>query len=600
MTGERPIAGARIRRVAARRLTLLLAGTALTGLLGGAARAQATDQDSAAPAFEAGSPLAKKRASDRFGLDNGQNGLPALRNGGLGNGGLGNGTMLGGSPASGEAAGGASDGQSVARLPRFRTAGSPVSGISGARGAGAPQSLLRQRAAPPRRYGVPTRILTRTRTQGFVTDLRLSPVIQPTVSGVPLPLSVPLPTAIPLLGLSSPGRLLLGATAFRRPDEADPAYAPLGIKLGTMTFLPAFTQGIGYDTNPEQTTANAAKGSLALRSDAELGFRSDWSSSELSGELRGGYSAFPDNDAASRPNASGITRMRVDVSRDTRIDLETRFLVDTQRTGSPDVGAAATSRPLFATYGASAGITESFNRLQVTLRGSIDRQVFDDAQLQNGGTLIQSDRNANQYGVRLRAGYEISPVITPFVEVLLDTRIYDTPVDQSGFRRDSDGAGFSAGAAIALTRFVSAEVSAGLQRRDYVDRALRSITAPILNAALVWQASPLTTVRFSQQTGVIETSVPGSSGVFTDAATLEVQHDLLRNLSITVGGAYLSSNYQGVSIRERGFSALARADYRFNRWLTLRGSYVYQQITSSAAGSSFNDNIFLLGMRINP
>ncbi len=72
---------------------------------------------------------------------------------------------------------------------------------------------------------------------------------------------------------------------------------------------------------------------------------------------------------ASRPNASGVTRMRVDVDRDTRVDLETRFVLDTQRTGSPDVGAAATSRPIFATYGASAGVTENLNRIQVTLSG---------------------------------------------------------------------------------------------------------------------------------------------------------------------------------------------------------------------------------------
>ncbi|GJD70944.1 hypothetical protein MMMDOFMJ_3898 [Methylobacterium gnaphalii] len=591
MTGERPIAGAGRRRAFVRLCSLLLGATALSGALGGAARAQSADQDATPPAFEAGNPLARMRPSDRFGLDTGQTGLPTLR------GVAGSGNALAGNPTSGDA-GDASD--SVARLPRFRSAAPPVSGITGARGAAAPASLLRQRAAPPRRFGVPTRVLTRARTQDFVTDLRLTPVIQTPVSGLPLPAAVPLPTAIPLLGLSNPGRLLLAAPGLRQPGEADPAYAPLGIKLGTMTFLPAFTQSVGYDTNPDQTTTRAAKGSVALRSDAELLFRSDWSSSELSGELRGGYSDYPDNQMANRPNASGVTRMRIDVNRDTRVDLETRFLLDTQRTGSPDLGAAATSRPIFATYGASAGVTENFNRIQVTLRGAIDRQVFDDARLADGTPLIQSDRNANQYSVRLRAGYEISPVITPFVETLLDTRIYDTPVDQQGFRRDSDGIGFTAGATVNLTRFVSAEVSAGLQRRDYVDPKLRAITAPILNAALIWQASPLTTVRISQQTGVIETSVAGSSGVFTDAATLEVQHDLLRNLSITVGGGYLSSDYQGVQIKERGFSALARVDYRFNRWLTLRGSYVYQQITSTDPTSSFSDNIFLLGMRINP
>ena len=173
-------------------------------------------------------------------------------------------------------------------------------------------------------------------------------------------------------------------------------------------------------------------------------------------------------------------------------------------------------------------------------------------------------------------------------------------VDQFGLRRDSDGIAFSAGATVQLNSALTAEISAGLQHRSYVDRSLQDINAPVVNAALIWSVSPLTTVRFNQQTGVIETAVPGSSGAFTDAATLEVQHDLLRNLSITVGGAYLSNTYDGVPIRERGYSATARFDYRFNRWLALRGSYIYSTLTSTVALSSYDAHTVLLGVRVNP
>jgi hypothetical protein len=55
-----------------------------------------------------------------------------------------------------------------------------------------------------------------------------------------------------------------------------------------------------------------------------------------------------------------------------------------------------------------------------------------------------------------------------------------------------------------------------------------------------------------------------------------------------------------VNITERGFSATARLDYRFNRWLAMRGSYIYQRLDSTAAGSSFHANTFLLGLRVNP
>ncbi len=485
---------------------------------------------------------------------------------------------------------------SVARLPRFRAASSATGGatVNGAR-----PSLLRQRAAPLRRIGSATRQVTQIRTLQSTTDLRLSPVIQSPVSGVPLP------TTFVRLGLVNPANVLglglgLNTIAQGSLKPVDPAYAPLGIRLGGLTLLPAFTQSIGYDTNPNQTTARAAQPSLVLRSEGELAIRSDWSQAEFTSEMRGSYLEYPDNPDASRPNAVGVSRLRVDANRDTRIDVETRFLLDTQRTGSPDLNAASATRPLFATYGATVGVQENFNRLQLSLRGSIDRQVFEDARLSNGTVIRQSDRDANQYGVRLRAGYEVSPMFTPFVETLIDTRVYDSPVDQAGLRRDSDGIAFTAGASIELNRALTAELSAGMQHRSYVDPTLRPIDAPLVNAALVWTVSPLTTVRFNQQTGVIETSVPGSSGAFTDVATLEVQHDLFRNLTINVGATYLANTYEGVAIRERGYSAFARLDYRFNRWLTFRGSYIWSTLTSTNTNSSYEGHAVLLGVRVNP
>lgn len=601
MTGERPIAGAEKGRGAGRSCGLALACVALVGVVTLAAELPASAQEAdGTPAFESGNPLTRRNPGRRFGLESGRNDMPALRGVSQGSDSAA-GNVLGGAPSSGEASGG--DG--VSRLPRFRTGGLAVSTIAGGTSESRAPSLLQQRAAPPRRFGFPTRQIVRTRTQGIVTDLRLTPVVRNPVSGVPSPPPLPSPyrlsNGIGLLALNNPSNLLLNNLTLRRPDEADPAYAPLGLRLGTFTVLPALTQSIGYDSNPNQTVSRAAKGSLALRTEGEVAFRSDWSSSEFSGELRGGYSAFPQDDTASRPNANGVTRMRIDANRDTRIELETRFLLDTQRYGTPDLGAAAaTSRPIFATYGATAGVTESFNRLQLGIRGSIDRNVYEDARLSDGSVIAQADRNSNQYGVRLRAGYEISPILTPFVEVLADTRVYDNPVDSSGIRRDSDGIGFTAGTSIRLTSYLSGEISAGLQHRDYVDPSLRSISAPLVNTALVWQISPLTTVRFNQATGVIETSVPGSSGVFTDVATLEVQHDLLRNLSITVGGAYVGSEYQGVRIKDNGYSALARLDYRFNRWLTLRGSYLYTELNSTNTVSSYSGHIVMLGLRVNP
>lgn len=455
--------------------------------------------------------------------------------------------------------------------------------------------LLRSRAAPARRSGSATRRTTRETTQRPTAADRLTPVVRSAVSGVPLPTTIP----APILGLVTPGLLL--ANGLRPPLQVDEAYAPLGLRLGGLTLLPAFTQSLGYDTNPNQAAGGAARGSVALRSEAELGFRSDWSAAELAGDLRGAYLEYPQNESASRPSAAGAVRLGVDASRDLRFDAEGRFLVDTQRAGSIDLQATnTTSRPLIMAYGASLGATQRFNRLSVSLRGQFDRSTFEDARLGDGTTLIQSDRNLNQYGLRLRTAYEVSPAFTPFVDALADTRVYDTARDLTGLRRDSTGVALTAGAAFALGAALSGEISGGLQHRAYADPALADVNAPLLSAALTWQLSPLTAVRLGAQSTVSETTLRGSSGAITEAATVEVQHDLFRNLSIVLGAAVLQNSYQGTTTRETGFSATARIDYRFTRWLTLRGTYLYQQIDSTVANVSFRGNTFLLGLRVNP
>lgn len=510
----------------------------------------------------------------------------------------------GGASAGAASAGESLDGGSSGGAGRsaFARPARPGAGRTGGATSGinnrAPSNLLRQRAAPPRRPGSATVGITRQVTQIPPPDLRLSPVIQNPVVGVPLPTPLAGPTGLPLAGLSTPGAVL--NAALRRPLVVDDAYAPIGLRLGTFTVLPSLQQSIGYDTNPEQIVNRSAKGSVALRTEGDLNFRSNWSAHELAGEMRGAYLNYPDNQDANRPNGSGNVRLRLDANRDTRIDVEGRFLIDTQRAGSPDLTAAVAGRPIIASYGTTVGVTETFNRLQVSLRGLIDRSEFEDARLTNGTVLSQADRNLNQYGLRLRAAYEISPVISPFVDVLANTRVYDWRIDSNGIRRDSDGVTLTAGAAFALTRLLSGEIGAGFEHRTYSDPTLRDLTAPVVNASLIWTASPLTTVRLTAATGIIETSLPGSSGVRTQVGTLEVQHDLFRNLSLTVAGSYLTSDYDRLAISESGFSTTARLDYRFNRWLTMRGSYIYQQIDSSTSGASFSSNTWLLGLRVNP
>jgi len=364
-------------------------------------------------------------------------------------------------------------------------------------------------------------------------------------------------------------------------------------------FLPAIQQSIGYDTNPNRS-GSFHKSSTVFRTDGEVRLQGDWSAHALTGAMRGSYSEYPNVKGANRPEGEGRLGLRLDVSRDTQVDVEGRFQLDTQRPGSPDLNAAVTERPLVTTTGAAAGVTQRFNRLLVGLRGTVDRTVYEDAHLTNGTTLDQSDRDSNQYGLRLRVGYELTPGVIPFVDVLADRREYDQRIDNSGFRRSSDGVGVRAGSTFEITRTLTGEASAGLQQRSYEDPRLRDLRGPLVDAALIWSATPLTTVRLRAQSSIDETTLANSNGTLTQSARLEVQHDLRRNLSVTGLAGVTVSDYQGVALKDETFTVGARLDYKLTRSVVLRASFTHERLKSTDHSSDYSANTYLVGLRFQP
>jgi hypothetical protein len=434
-----------------------------------------------------------------------------------------------------------------------------------------------------RRSRNPTSALAGTAFRSTIIAPGLAPDVQPQLNGVPDPV---LATAQP-----TPTRLR------RRPVEDDP-YASLGIRLGGLTLFPMVGQAIGYDSNPNRT--EAGRGSFVSQTEAELRIQTDWSRHEMTGSLRGAYNEYPDAPGASRPEGAGRVGLRLDVTRDTQVNLDGRFQIDTQRQFSPDLNTAVQSRPVVFSEGASVGVTQRFNRLVASLQGTIDRSDFEDARSLTGTVIDQSDRNFTQYGVRGRLGYELKPGLVPFVEALGDTRVYDRRIDSAGFRRSSDGVGGRAGTTFELTRLITGEVGVGAVHRFYEDARLGELTSPLVDASIVWAPTPLTTVRAIASATVDETTVPSANGVRVLKGGVEVAHALRRNLTVTAGLTAVDYDYSGVGIHEQSLGATLRAEYKLTRSVAVRASYAYERLDSSLPGSDYTANVFLLGMRFQP
>ncbi len=380
--------------------------------------------------------------------------------------------------------------------------------------------------------------------------------------------------------------------------EPEDPYAPLGVEAGAFTLLPAIELIGGYDTNPAR--ASGGNGAALYTAAPELQVHSNWSRHEFKADLRGSYTGYsPDQTPTlSRPYFNGKVDGRIDVTRDTRIDLDARDLVSTDNPGSPNLQAGLSKLPVFTTFGGSAGLGQRFNRVDVEIKGDAQRTIYQNSSLTDGTTASNEDRQYNQYTGTLRGSYELGPGVKPFVEVDADTRVHDLQTDFSGYQRDFKGVTGKAGSTFELSQLLTGEIALGYMHRTYDDQRLPDINGLVGNASLIWTASALTTVKFSGSSAVGESTVPGVSGVLYRDGGLQVDHAFRRWLIGTAKVGFGQDDYVGMDRLDSRYSAGLGLTYKLNRNAQIKGEVRQEWLRSNVTGNDYNATIVLLGLRL--
>jgi hypothetical protein len=435
-------------------------------------------------------------------------------------------------------------------------------------------------AAPPRPPTPPgtTAPLAAVTPPGATTPPDVTGVVTPTAGG-----------ALPVTPVVQPRPPLV-------PPDEDP-FGPTGVHAGTFFLRPALEVMTGYDTNPARSSTNP-KGSTQFTVAPELLAKSDWERHQLDVAIRGAYYYYPEVRIADRPNLDARADGRIDVTKDTRIDVQGRYILSTDYPGSPNIAADYYRLPIYTDVGATLGVGQRFNRLDVSLKGTADRIEWQDSLLTNGISQSNADRNYDQYGGILRGSYEVTPGVKPFAEINADTRIHDLKIDRTGADRDSDGVAVKLGTAFEFTRTLTGEISVGYLNRFYVDPNLPNIHAPLLDASLIWAASALTTIKFVSTTTVNESVLTGVSGVLVHNNGIEISHALRRWLITTAKFGYETDDYIGSLRQDHRYVASLAVAYKLSREFWLKGELREEWLSSNVPKSNYAATVALLGLRL--
>jgi hypothetical protein len=383
----------------------------------------------------------------------------------------------------------------------------------------------------------------------------------------------------------------------RRPVEVDP-YEQLGFRAGAFLLRPAIETSVGYDTNPKRS--ENGPGSSFLKIAPEFYARSDWVRHELVVDMRGSQIWYKETSEEDRPDFDGKVRGRIDVTSDTRGELEGRFRVGTDRPGSPNIQAGLAHLPIFTTIGGSAGIAQRFNRFDVAVKGSAERTEYAESHFTDGSIGSNADRNFDQFGMQARVNYELTPGVIPFAQVDADTRRYDLPVDAGGVNRDSDGVSGKVGTTFEISRKLTGEIAVGYLVRTYKDPNLENLAGLLVDASLVWAATGLTTAKFTAATTVGESTLFGVSGVFSHDYAVQVDHAFRRWLIGTARLSYGLDDYVGSDREDKRYAASAAVTYKLSRTWQVKGEVRREWLKSNQPGSDYTANIAMVGLRWQP
>jgi len=374
--------------------------------------------------------------------------------------------------------------------------------------------------------------------------------------------------------------------------EADPFASP-GFRIGTTEVQLSLEQSIGFSSNVSQN-AGGNEGAFS-QTDATASFTSDWSRHQWQTTLGGGYRKPFDGEEVDEITFFGNSNLRLDLVDGHTLTLGGFYNAGTQEFTSTTLVSGAVDTPLTQTYGGSLELERSDRKFIYRARGVAAFNTFEDADLGNGTSQSQEDQNNTLYSFSLRAGYEISPTFTPFVEGVYSIRDFDLETDRNGNRRDSETYEGRVGFLVDVSEKIQGEISAGYLVETFDDANLDDLPGFTINGSLNWFPERDSQVSLTVGTSTNNSITANDSGNLIYDAQLDYERQLNDRWSADAFAAvqFETNDDQNITI-ETGIGL----EYWVNRFMAVTADVEYQTFMSDAANADFDEISGRIGIRL--
>ena len=396
--------------------------------------------------------------------------------------------------------------------------------------------------------------------------------------------------------------------ARRRPE-----YDFGGVRLGSFLLRPSGAESVGYDDNIFGQPKN--RGAAVVRSEGVLSLNSEWSRHAVYATV--GVEDYrliaqPNNTPGqSRTNWNAAVGGGLDIGRDALSAGYSHVRAHQDRT---DIEGGLVSKPLpFDIDDVRVAYRSDFGRFSLTpdivfqairyssgdgFLGTIDSSAgtFAGTQLGSAGGIfttgsaqIGTDRNVIDGGLTTR--YTVSP-LRDIVVVTRGSATNFLDDGNGGNTRDATTFSALAGFDDSSAGVIGYRILAGVQVRDFKSRELNTRTRPIVEAAVTYSPTRLTTFTGLVSRRLEDATTEASSGYTYTQARLGVDHEYLRNVILSGYAQFLRADFiEGEKNTILGGGA--KATWLLNRNMRLALTYDYAD-RSANRGLDYSRNVALL------
>jgi hypothetical protein len=362
-------------------------------------------------------------------------------------------------------------------------------------------------------------------------------------------------------------------------------YEPYPHPVGSFNLFPSLRADFNATDNFRASSVNPLSDFFVLLT-PQLRAQSNWSRHRLNA------SAFVSQSLHANLTSENVTQFGAEVDGVIEVSRATRFLLtggaEQRVENRADLGAqqGLTTPVTFRVLEGLAGIAHDANQLSLNASVAINRLDFSNPTTASGIVVDQSFRDATTYSVTLGAGYDLRSGVSLVVQGQFSDHQFPFGPGSPGFdpsfsiNRDSQGFNIGGGVNLELSSLISGTVRVGMLDRRYVDPRLKDVNGFSYSVDLLWNVTPLTSLRLRAARSIEDTASTVVAGNTRDEVQLTVDHELYRNVLLTATTRYAEFSPNGPGVGGQEFAAGLSGRYRVDRRWTIDGRVNYNERSS--------------------